>query len=292
MLASLAAGKARKAGGGSPFVTMARGIGQLADALADALGRLSCVDVRTGSAIASLERSGGGVTARLAGGGLLRPEAILLATPARVTARLVEPFAPAAAAHLDAIPYGSTGVITLAYREEQFPGPVTSHGFLVADDEPLSISAATISSRKWAGRAPEGTVLVRLFVGDRRDTLLRSTDEEIVAACRRDLESTLGARGEPLLVRVSRWVDQMPKYTVGHVGRVNAAFRDLASVPGVVLAGSAFRGVGLPDCVAQGRSAAQSIIEAANLPPTGAGHGPGGDGSSRAGGEPNLAPDA
>ena len=261
MLASIAAGKARGHGGGSPFITLAGGIGALTDALVRSLGQLPGVDVRTGSDVASLEPSSSGTTVRLANGDVLRPEAILLATPAPATAGLVESFAPAAAAHLRAIPYGSTGVVTLAYREEQFPGPVTTHGFLVADDEPLAISAATITSRKWTGRAPDGTVLVRVFIGDKSDALLRSTDDAIVAASRRDLETTLGVHGDQHQVRVTRWVDQMPHYTVGHIGRVDAALRALAPFPDITVAGSAYRGVGLPDCVAQGRAAAHAIID-------------------------------
>ena len=276
LLASIAAGKARGHGGGSPFITLAGGIGALTDALVHAIGALSGVDVRIGSGVASLERSAAGTSVRLASGDVLRPEAILLATPATATARLVEPFAPAAAAQFRAIPYGSTGVVTLAYRDEQFPGPVTSHGFLVADDEPLAISAATITSRKWSGRSPDGTVLVRVFIGDRSEALLRSADDAVVAAARRDLETTLGVRGDPLLVRVTRWVDQMPHYTVGHIGRVDAALRALAPFPDITVAGSAYRGVGLPDCVAQGRAAARAILDgrAAESPLAAAGAGP------------------
>ncbi len=268
LLASLASGRARRGadhgpGGGpaaSPFVTLAGGTGQLVDGLVARIGGLSAVEVRTGTSAASLERTGGRIVVRLDDGELLHPEAIVMTAPAPNAADLLEGVVPAAAVALRTIPHGSTGVVSLGYREDQFPRPLVGHGFLVAAGEPLSIGAATLSSRKWADRAPTGTVLVRAFIGSNQERLLAGTDDAVAATARRDLELTLGVRGDPILTRVARWPGAMPQYTVGHLDRVAGAFAALAATPELILAGAAYRGVGLPDCIAQGRAAAARVL--------------------------------
>jgi Fe2+ transport system protein FeoA len=176
-----------------------------------------------------------------------------------MTAALLEREVPQAAAHIRSIPHGTTAVVNLAYGDDQLPDDLTGHGFLVAGDEPLTISAATLSSRKWAGRAPDGTLLVRAFIGDGRAGAHALDDEHLVDAAHRDLAGTLGIRGGPMLTRVSRYPAAMPHYTVGHLDRVAAAEAALTPYPALRIAGGAYRGVGLPDCVAQSRSAAGAV---------------------------------
>ena len=255
-------------GTGSPFVTLAGGTGQLVEALAGSLGRSSSVTLRTRTRVTGLERRGGRSIVRLESadrsGEWIEPEAVILAAPAPVAADLLDGIAPATAAQLRAIPHGSSGVVSLAYRLEQFARPPAGHGFLVAETEPLTISACTLSSLKWAGRAPEGTVLLRAFIGSNgseQERLLGAPDELLVAAARRDLAATLGVRGEPILSRVTRLPGAMPHYTVGHLERVAAAVAGLAGTPDLVLAGAAYRGVGIPDCIAQGRAAARRVVQ-------------------------------
>ena len=264
LLAGLAQGRTRERrgeDGGSPFVTLAGGTGQLTGAITDALAASPTVTSRTGTGVTGLERRGSGLAVRLAGGDSVRAEAVVLATPAPIAAGLLDPIAPVTANHLRTIHHGSTGVVTLAYRVDQFPEPPVGHGFLVADGEPLSISACTWSSLKWAGRAPDVLVLLRAFIGSQAERLLAGSDSQVAAAARRDVAVTMGARGDPILTRVARWQGAMPRYAVGHLERVAAAFDALASLPNLVLAGSAYGGVGLPDCVAQGRAAAVRIQE-------------------------------
>jgi len=264
LLASLAQGRARARSGpagGSPFVTLAGGTGQLIDALVGAIGASASVTVRTGMAAVGLERAGTGFSVSLASGEIVRPDAVVLTTPAPIAAGLLDGVAPGAADHLRTIPHGSTGVVTLGYRVDQFPAPLVGHGFLVADGEPLAISACTFSSLKWAGRAPDGMILVRAFIGSRGERLLARPDDEVAAAARHDVEATTGVRGTPVMTRVARWPGAMPNYTVGHLDRVAAALDALDAAPGLILAGAAYRGVGLPDCIAQGRAAASRVVE-------------------------------
>ena len=263
LLASLTSGRAAKVrGSGSPFVSLAGGMGQLTEALVGAIARSGEVDVRMNSKVVSLERHGGGFDARLANGELLRPEAAVLASPGPATAGLLDTFAPAAAAHVRAIAHGSTAVVSLGYRLDQFTKPPVGHGFLVAAGEPLVIDGCTISSLKWAGRAPDGTVLLRVFVGSHSPGALAGSDAEIVALVERDLSQVAGVHGAPILARVARSIDQMPKYTVGHLERVAGANEALAGLPNLVIVGAAFCGVGVPDCIAQGRAAAARVGEA------------------------------
>ncbi|HEX9550996.1 MAG TPA: protoporphyrinogen oxidase [Candidatus Limnocylindrales bacterium] len=246
----------------SPFVTLAGGTQQLVDALVEALRAMPHVGIRTGCIAEALELEGSRVRVRFCGGERLAPEAAILATPAPISADLLAPSAPEAAAPLRTIPHGATAVVNLAYGDDQLPDHLVGHGFLVAGDEPMTISAATLSSRKWADRAPDGTLLVRAFIGDgagARSDAHRLPDAELIRAAHRDVAGSLGIRGEPFLTRVARYPAAMPHYTVGHLERIAAAEAALAPYPAIRIAGGAYRGVGLPDCIAQGRAAATSI---------------------------------
>lgn len=262
LLASLAQGRARRRGGGatgSPFVSLAGGVGQLTDALVDSLAAMPGVEVRTGTRVVGLDRSGAHLAATVDGDRRIVADGIVLAAPAPAAADLLAAIARPAASHLRSIPHGSTGVVTLAYRTDRLSGPLVGHGFLVADGEPLTISACTWTSNKWAGRAPDGFVLLRAFIGSSGAGILERSDEAVLGAVRADLATTMGIRGEPDRSWVSRFVDAMPHYTVGHRDRIAAVTEALAGMPGLVLAGAAYRGVGIPDCIAQGRAAAAAV---------------------------------
>jgi protoporphyrinogen/coproporphyrinogen III oxidase len=241
------------------FASLRGGMGCLVESLELALARMSgTVEVRTGVAVEALRREREATRAALSDGTSLRAEAVVLATPAPVAASLLKASLPAAAAALAAIPHGSSITVTLGYREEQVGAPVDGHGFLVPSGEG-SIMACTWSSRKWSGRAPEGAILLRAFFPDLPH--LRRVDEEtVLAMARADVEKILRTSGEPLLSRVLRTEGAMPRYTVGHLGRVAAAEAAVAEWPGLVVAGAAYRGVGLPDCVLQGRAAAAAVV--------------------------------
>jgi oxygen-dependent protoporphyrinogen oxidase len=260
MLASLAGGRARRGQpGGSPFVTLAGGTSQLTDALVAALGEMADGETRTGAAVTALEPVRGGFAVRLAGGERIRPEAVVLTTPGPVAAGLLDGFAPRAAASIRTIPHGGTAVVSLGFPLDAFPTPPVGHGFLVAAGEALTIDACTFSSQKWAGRAPDGSILIRCFIGSHDPAALTLSDEALTARVRADLERTLGVRTRPSLVEVSRYAGQMPHYTVGHLDRVAAVMDALADTPRLILAGAPYRGVGMPDCIAQGRAAAARV---------------------------------
>jgi oxygen-dependent protoporphyrinogen oxidase len=195
----------------------------------------------------------------LSDGTQLTPDAVILAGTAGSSAGLLAGEVPAAAAAIRAIPHGSTGVVTLGYRAEALPEPLVGHGFLVAGDDPLSFGACTFTSSKWAGRAPDGTILLRAFLPERSAALLDLADDAVVGAVHADLARTVGVREAPLVRQVARWREAMPRYTVGHLARVAAAETALEARPEIILAGAAFRGVGVPDCIGRGRAAADRV---------------------------------
>lgn len=263
LLASLADGRARRRSGrrpGSPFVALRGGIGRLAEVLADAVLGMSSVEVRRSTPAVSLDASGHGVDVALADGTRLSGAGAIVATPATTAAAMLEAAVPAAATSIRTIPHGSTAVVTLAYAPKDVPADLEGHGFLVADGEPLTIHACTLSSRKWSDRAPEGWLLARAFIGEGAASASWD-DDALVSATKVDLATTLDLRGTPAFTSVARFRSAMPHYTVGHLDRVAAASAALAASPGLVLAGGAYRGVGLPDCIAQGRAAAARIVQ-------------------------------
>lgn len=263
VLASLAAGRRRRGPAGSPFVSLAGGLGELVDGLVAALRASLAVELRTGATVAGIERDGARVSVRLGSGERIRSEAVIVTAPGPAAAALLDAVAPAAAGAVRTISHGTTAVVSLGYRASQFATPPPGHGFLVAAGEPLTIDACTISSSKWPARAPEDSVLLRAFVGSRGGRSVALTDGALLAAVEADLAATMGVRGAPVLTRIARPPAQMPQYTVGHLARVAAAEAALVNLPGVVLAGAPYRGVGLPDCIAQGRAAARRAIERA-----------------------------
>jgi oxygen-dependent protoporphyrinogen oxidase len=239
------------------FASLASGMGSLIDALEDALRADPSVTLRTGIALRSAEPLGAGIVGRLDDGSVLRGDAIIVATPGPAAAAIVEPFAPGAARAIATIPHGSSAVVSLGYRREALERPLAGQGVLVPPSESLPISACTWSSEKWAGRAPEGAVLLRAFLPDRGPGM---SDADLIAMARAAAEPMAGARGEPEIAVVSRADGSMPRYTVGHLDRVARAEAAIAASPAVVLAGAAYPGVGLPDCISQGRAAAARVI--------------------------------
>jgi oxygen-dependent protoporphyrinogen oxidase len=266
VLASLAQGRARAraAAAGTPvpkgslFLSLRGGMGSLIDALADRLADDPNVRIRLGVGVAQVRRGSGGLALRLSDGATVHADGAVLAGPARASAAAVAELVPAAAAALAGVPQGSTAVVSLAYRADQLasrPG----HGFLVARDEPLAFGACTWSSVKWAGRAPDGMLLARAFLGERSPGLLARPDDEVAAAVHADLARVAGIAGAPAFSRVARWAEAMPRYTIGHLGRVAALDDAMRALPDVAVTGAAIRGVGVPDCVEQGRTAALRI---------------------------------
>ncbi len=186
--------------------------------------------------------------------------AVVLATPAYITADLVAPFAPEAAAALRGIPYTTTATVSLAYRESDLPRPLDGYGYVIPRREGREALACTWTSTKFPHRAPEGYALLRVFVGrDGQEDAIPWTEDALVAIARRELAQTLGITAAPLFAEVFVWPQAMPQYTLGHLERVAAAEKALAPWPNLALAGNAYRGIGIPDCIRSGREAVRKL---------------------------------
>ena len=129
-------------------------------------------------------------------------------------------------------------------------------GFVVPSIEKLSIIAATFSQRKYAGRAPEGTALIRAFWSNAADQL---SDEAVIGRTMSDLRSLIGIRGAPRFTHLARYAASLPQYQVGHLDLVDRIESALRRHEGLLLAGNAYRGVGVPDCVRSGETAAKGV---------------------------------
>ena len=186
---------------------------------------------------------------------------MIVATESHAAARLLRYVDPQLGALLGEIAYTSAATVSLGYRRADVPHPLDGFGFVVPHTEGRALLAGTFSSVKYPGRAPEGFVLLRAFLGGARgaDTL-RDDDDEIAARARRDLADALGVVAEPVLTRVHRHPASMPQYRLGHLDRIETIELKLAGLPGITLAGSAYRGVGIADCVHSGEVAAEALL--------------------------------
>ena len=239
-----------------PFLSLKPGMATLAESLAASLSRTRVV---TGRAARRLTSDGSGFRLELDDGSVVDADALLLGTPAFATAELLGELAPELADIHGEIAYASSVVVTLAYREQDVDGALEGYGYVVPRVEESDVLACTCTSSKWEGRAPAGTVLVRVYAGrfGGRD-LTDEFEADLVMLARDELELS-GIEAEPIMTRVHRWPRGMPQYLLGHPERLARMEVLLEDVPGVALAGAAYHGVGIPDCIRSGEDAAESV---------------------------------
>jgi oxygen-dependent protoporphyrinogen oxidase len=186
---------------------------------------------------------------------------LILATPAYQSAKLLADLDPPLAEELGEIPYAGSVVVNLGHRREQVAHPLDGFGFVVPAIERRPILAGSFSSVKYAGRAPEGHVLLRVFLGGAlQRSLVERSEEDLQAIVTSELEQLLGVTGEPIFCDVARWQRSMPQYHVGHLARVAQIERHLQKHHGLQLAGSYLRGVGIPQCIYSATRAAERVM--------------------------------
>ncbi|HYE64244.1 MAG TPA: protoporphyrinogen oxidase [Pyrinomonadaceae bacterium] len=192
---------------------------------------------------------------------LTRADAVCLALPATAAADLLREADAQLAAELEAIQYASTATINLAYKRADIPHPLDGFGFVVPFVERRALIACTFSSVKFAGRAPAGHALLRAFVGGAlQPEMFELDDDAMAAAVRNDLRDLLFIEKPPLFTLVEKWPRSMAQYHLGHLERVERIRRRLRTFPTLQLAGSAYGGAGVPDCIRSGETAAEEIL--------------------------------
>jgi oxygen-dependent protoporphyrinogen oxidase len=241
----------------SLFVSLTGGMEALVRALD---GRLMGARRLNATAEGLRREAGGRYTLTLRGGERLDADAVILAVPAYVAARLVADLAPAAAAGLEAIRYVSTGTVSLGYRAADVPHPLNGFGLVIPRSEGRPINAITWTSTKFERRAPAGHELLRVFFGgSRHPEMVAVPDDELLQVVGRELRQILGLEARPLFNRIYRWHRANPQYDVGHLDRVAAI--EAALPEGLFVTGSPYRGIGVPDCVHQAQETAGRLME-------------------------------
>ena len=241
------------------FVAPRDGMSSLVEALAH---RLDTGGVKRGPAVTRLTAAGRGWSVSTAEETKVF-DAVILALPAYAAATLVEPLHQELAAELQKISYAGSAIVALGYRREQLTRDFEGFGFVVPAVERRSILAASYSSSKFDDRAPDGRVLVRVFLGGaERPEQLELDDQALIDLATRELADLLGIEGRPELSRVVHWPRSMPQYHLGHVELVERIEKLAAGLPTLALAGNAYHGVGIPNCIHSGEQAAEQVLAA------------------------------
>jgi oxygen-dependent protoporphyrinogen oxidase len=228
--------------------------------LPEALGarlRERLVDIRLSAPVERIARRGDGWSAELPGARSFDADAVVVALPAHAAAELLRPHAPDAASALAGIPHASTATVSLGYDVSDVPRALDATGYLVPRVEGRTALACTWTSAKFDGRAPAGRALFRVFLGGAARAPIRDLpDVELLRLAREELAGTVGVRAQPVISEVARQTDAMPQYLVGHRERIARVRRAADELHGLALAGNVYGGVGIPDCVRSGESAA------------------------------------
>ena len=190
----------------------------------------------------------------------IEADAVIVAVPSGAAAELLRSADPTLATALAAIEYAGSAVVSLGFAREDVTHPLDAAGVVIPRREGRRILAVSFSSQKFPGRAPEGSVLMRTFVGGALDPETAALDDgRLLPLVLAELRDVLGVRGTPRLVQIDRWRGAMPQYTVGHADRVATIRQLVASHRGLALAGAAYEGVGIPQVIASGQAAAASL---------------------------------
>jgi oxygen-dependent protoporphyrinogen oxidase len=245
----------------SAFTTLRGGIGGIIEELERRVGERLKTGTRVTRVSASpAEEQRGRFVLEVEGGPPILADHVVLAVPANAASRVLSSVDPRAAEILGAIPHASTGVVFLAFKEADVHRRLDATGYIVPRSLGSPALAATWVSSKWGGRAPTGSVLVRVFLGGAGgEEVVTRDDPELVRLAREEAKARMNVRGEPILTRVHRFMRASAQPLVGHLGRIAEVNERLAKHPGLYVAGSGYDGVGIPDCVRQAETVAVAI---------------------------------
>jgi oxygen-dependent protoporphyrinogen oxidase len=231
--------------------------------------RLSSDSIRCGRQIRRLYRDGSLYRAETTAGEVYGADTVVASMPLHVTQKITEGLSSELSSALEEHRSVSTAIVFLAFRKEGFPHPLDGYGFVVPASEGRRIAAGTFISTKFPNRSPESHVLLRVFLGGARDTaVLDRSDEELVELAGSELGGILGDLSSPVFSRVVRWDNATPQVEVGHGEKLARLDRSLKQLPGLQIVANGLRGVGIPDCIGDGRRAAREAINYLTSPRT------------------------
>jgi oxygen-dependent protoporphyrinogen oxidase len=231
------------------FVTFQNGMQELIEGLGEKLTG----EIRLNTPVAFIEADR---TVHLQSGEKLKPDALIITTPAQIASQLLGDAMPELGKSLATVKLISSATVSFGFREEDVEREPDGFGFIVPRSEPTPLVAGTWNSTKILGRAPKGYLLMRGFFGGHgREQVLNKSDAELIAMAKQELGKIMGFKGEPVIAKVFRWRNANPQYEVGHLAKV-ARWRELCP-QGVYLTGAPYGGVGIPDCVRQAREIAK-----------------------------------
>ncbi len=241
------------------FTSLKDGMQQMVDAV---VGRLNPESIRLRQHIRRVYPENGGWRVSIEMNGDERYDAVILATPANVAGALLDGVDRGLARNLLDITYSSSVTVTLGYYKDQLAKLPPGFGFLVPRSEGTRMLACTIVHNKFPHRAPADKGILRCFLGGARDeAVLGLTDEEMLQTVYRELKTIVKLDARPIFARVYRWREAMAQYEPGHIARVAKIEKRVAEIPGLALAGNAYHGIGVPDCIRSGKEAAHSVAQ-------------------------------
>ncbi|MGA8183193.1 MAG: protoporphyrinogen oxidase [Terriglobia bacterium] len=247
----------------SLFVTLKNGLGELTKALET---RLDPSRVHLGQRVVSIERVGhhwkSPYRIRCEGNQAYEAEAVILALPVHACADFFASFTEDLVDACRAVPFSSAITVNLGFDEDVAATLPPGFGFLVPAKERSRLLACTFVHRKFQYRAPPGKALLRCFLGGTRDPeIMQLSNNEIIPLVRQELRSILGLETQPLFSFISRWPSAMAQYNLGHKDRILRIAALIQKYPHLHLAGNAYTGIGLSDCIRTGKEAAEQVMD-------------------------------
>ena len=243
-----------------PFVSFPDGMQTLVDAL---VAQLDGVEILLNTAVTQIEKTVNGYRLMVNGKSPisdLQSQAIILTTPAFVNSQLLADLDSELSNTLGEIPYASSALVNFVFDEAEVP-ELDGYGYVIPRVEKREALACTWTSRKWHNHAPDGKLLLRVYIGRYGQAdVTKYDDARLISIAQNELKETLDINTEPEFHRIIRYPRAMPQYNMGHLDRIEDIEAQLANHPGLFMAGAMFRGVGIPDCILSGETAVSQLL--------------------------------